>query len=85
MTYTNQTGGTICLNADKSAVVDCAAPEAAWVLVGPGGELPDAVAAEYGLEPGGTPDPKARRPVEDKAVAPADDKATPAPTVPRRR
>lgn len=82
MTYVNDTGETICLNADKSAVVDCSSADAAWVLCGPEGEVDDATAALYGLEQQGN---KARRPVEDKAVDPADDKEAPAPSVLRRR
>lgn len=78
MTWTNPTDKPICVNADKSAVVECDSVEAAFQLVGAHGELEDEVAAQYGL---GT---KARRPAEDKAVAPADDKAADAPTVPRR-
>lgn len=80
--YVNDSDDTICLNADKSAVVDCSSVDAAWILVGPGGELDDATAAQYGLEQTAN---KARRPVEDKAVDPAEDKDAPAPSVPRRR
>lgn len=39
----------LCVNADKSAVVPCEGPEAAWVLVGPGGTLTDEQAAKYGF------------------------------------
>lgn len=39
----------LCVNADKSTVVPCDGPEAAWVLVGPGGTLTDEQAAKYGF------------------------------------
>jgi hypothetical protein len=67
MTYTNETGKPIYLNADKSAVVE-EGPDAAFLLVGPGGELPDDVAAQYGLK-------AAEKPAEEKAAEPAEDKA----------
>jgi hypothetical protein len=78
MTYTNDTGAPICVNADKSTVVDCASAEAAFLLVGPEGELPDEVAAQYGLDKQrGRPAEKADAPAEDKAAEKPADKAAP--------
>jgi hypothetical protein len=39
----------IYVNADRSAVVPEDSPDAAFLLVGEGGELPDEDAAKYGL------------------------------------
>jgi hypothetical protein len=67
MTYKNETGKPLYLNADKSAVVE-EGPDAAFLLVGLDGELPDEEAARYGLTT------KAAEPAEDKAAEPAEDK-----------
>ena len=37
------------LTSDRSRVVDESSPDAAFLLVGAGGELPDSVARQYGL------------------------------------
>lgn len=69
----------ICLNADKSAVVPCDSPEAAWQLAGAGGYVSAEDAKKYGLkapdeaaddEAPDEPDMKAvkQADVEDKAV-----------------
>lgn len=47
--WKNESGQDICLNADKSKVVNCNSAEAAFLLVGPGGQLPDDEAKKYGL------------------------------------
>lgn len=48
--YRNTTGRAIYVNADKSKTVEENDPEAAFLLVGPNGELPDAEAEKYGLK-----------------------------------
>lgn len=48
--FTNTTGKPIYVNADKTRVVEEGSPEAAFLLVGPEGQLPDEEAAKYGLE-----------------------------------
>lgn len=75
MTYTNDTGKPLYLNADKSKVVE-EGPDAAFLLVGAEGELPDDVAAQYGL--------KSAAKAEDKADAPAEDKAAEKPAAPKK-
>jgi hypothetical protein len=47
--YKNDTGKHIYLNADKTAIAEEGSPEAAFLLVGPGGEVSDADAVKYGL------------------------------------
>lgn len=47
--YRNDTGKALYVNADKSKVVPEDSPEAAFVLVGENGEVPDAEAKKYGL------------------------------------
>lgn len=61
----------VCLNADKSAVVDCNSEAAAFQLGGPGTQIPYAEAEKYGLV-------RAAKPAkaEDKADLPTEDKAT---------
>lgn len=61
MPFKNESGKPLYLNADKTKVVEEGA-EAAFLLVGPGGEVPDAEAEKYGLGK------KAVAPVADKAV-----------------
>lgn len=77
------------LTADRSAVVEEGDPAGAYLLVGQGGEVPTAVARQYGLKAPGTqpPDaaPEAKEPAdaEDlptiqaqaKAQRPADNKS----------
>lgn len=60
------------LNADKTKVVEEGDPEAAWVLVGEGGQIPLEDAERYGLTK-----EKAAEPAETKAVKkpPADKSA----------
>jgi len=41
----------LCVNTDRSKLVDCDSPEAHWELGLPGHELPDEVARRYGLLP----------------------------------
>jgi len=61
MPWNNDTGKTLFLNADKSAVVE-EGPDAAWVLVGPDGEVSDEDCARYGIGPNAPPPPpKAKR------------------------
>lgn len=61
------------VNADRTKVVPEDSEDAAYILVGEGGELSDEEAAKYGLN-------KSARKSEDKAVAaPAENKAEPAP------
>ena len=67
--YRNDTGKTLYVNADKSKVVE-EGPEAAFVLVGPGGEVPQAEAERLGL---GDYAPKAKA-TEAKAVTPKENK-----------
>lgn len=56
------------LNADKSRVVEEGDPDASFLLVGEGGQLPDDEALQWGLKSSGK--------TEDKAVAgPAEDKS----------
>lgn len=72
----------LCVNADESKVVDCDSPDAAYLLVGEGGELTDEQAKKYGLsdkgkakaEPEAAPEPKAVAATpENKAVAAPED------------
>lgn len=71
MPYKNDSDKPIYLNADKSKVVEEGA-DAAFLLVGPGGEVPDAEAAKYGLvtddQAKATGGAKAQQPAQDKAV-----------------
>jgi hypothetical protein len=69
MAWTNTTGKMLFLNADKSKVVE-EGPDAAWVLVGPDGEVSDEDAERYGLT-------KAAEKAADKAVEKPADKAAP--------
>lgn len=55
------------LNADKSEVVEAGSPDAAFLLVGAGSEIPDEEAARYGL--------KSAKKVEDKQAGPEADKS----------
>lgn len=66
---------------DRSTVVAEDDPRARFLLVGEGGELPDAVAAQYGLIPSTTPGPQPDdAPTGGKAVAsPPHTKAVAAP------
>jgi hypothetical protein len=90
--WTNPTDQPICVNADKSKVVPCDGVDAAFQLVGPGGQIPDEVAAQYAPD---LPKAGARKgadaPPEDKAIdAPPEDKGSgeprgEGPAVPRRR
>lgn len=65
-------GNTICLNADKSTVVPCNSPEAAFILAGPGSEISAEDVGRYGLaeriDGGGMPrtaeEIEGRRPVD---------------------
>lgn len=65
----------LCLTADKSEVVQEDSPEAAWVLVAPGGTLSDEEAARWGLvaeEEEPEPEVKAKEePAANKLAAPA--------------
>lgn len=64
------------LTADEKRVVEEGDPEAAFLLVGAGGELPSAVAEQYGLI-----GKKARNAPENKAVeGPGEDKGAAEPT-----
>lgn len=68
--FTNTTGKPIYVNADKSAVVDGDSAEAAFLLVGPDGQIPREEADKYGLtaEPKKTRDAEAGKPDKsDKA------------------
>jgi hypothetical protein len=47
--YRNQTGQPIYVNQDRSKVVAGDSPEAAFLLVGAGAEIPDEEAAKYDL------------------------------------
>lgn len=64
----------VCLNADKSAVVDCSSPAAAFTLGGAGTLIPMAEAEKYGLVKQEAP------PTQNKMVAPT---ATKTPKKPR--
>jgi hypothetical protein len=66
--YRNDTGKTLYVNADKTKVVP-EGEEAAFVLCGPGGEVPDAEAKLYHL---GDYAPKSK--AEHKAVQPKENK-----------
>ena len=48
--YRNNTGEAIYVNADRSKTVKENDPDAAYLLVGPNGELPDDEAEKYGLK-----------------------------------
>jgi hypothetical protein len=80
MAYTSKE--RVCLNADKSAVVDCESEEAAYVLVGEGGTISDEEARQYGLagrrkqaEDDADAVPSEAADAEEKARQPADNKA----------
>lgn len=68
------------VTADRSRVVDEDDPEAAYLLVGEGGELDDAEAKKYGLkapakmDDAPADDEKAQAPVSNKARKAAEDK-----------
>jgi hypothetical protein len=83
MTYKNETGKPLYLNADKSAVVE-EGPDAAFLLVGAEGELTDEEAARYGLTKTGADKAaeKAEDKAADKAVEKAEDKGQAAPKKP---
>lgn len=62
-------GSPIYLNADKTAIVEEGSPNAAFLLVGSGGQLTDEEAAKYGLKGG-------KRASENKLKAgPSENKA----------
>lgn len=62
----------IWLNADKTKVVEDGSADAAFLLVGEGGQLSDEEAEQYGL----TKQPeKAKAEQPNKAKAPAENKA----------
>lgn len=67
MVYTSDKA--LYVNADKSRVVPGDSPEAAFLLVGEGGQLSDEDAAKYGLT---KPETKEAKPAADKAVKAAD-------------
>lgn len=86
------------VNADKSKVVPEDSPEAAFLLVGQGGELTNEQVKQYGLKksqlvgPGGEDEPEeatAEEPKADeseaKAVAEADNKAVEEPPANKAR
>lgn len=66
-----QSDKEMCLNADKSAVVDCDSPEARFVLVGVGGTVSAEDAERLGLSaPAAESEGKAKAaPPENKAKA----------------
>lgn len=63
----------LCLNGDKTAVVDCKSPDAAFVLAIPGQEIPPHVVKQYGLSEAGVEE-KARTPGGNKARTPGGNK-----------
>lgn len=64
------------VTADRERVVDEGDPEAAFLLVAPGGSLPIEDAKRYGLiKPEAEPEPKPEPEPETKAVQPDKDKA----------
>lgn len=68
----------LCWNEDRTRLVPQTSAEAAWLAYIPGDEIPDAEARKYGLTPG--PEAKSDTPAaagdpDDKATAPAADKA----------
>lgn len=69
----------LCVNADKSAIVDCESPEAAYQLAPEGGEVSAADVKKYGLnakaEAKAEADDKADAPEEKAVEAPAENKA----------
>lgn len=69
----------VCLNTDKSKVVDCNSEEAAFSLGGVGAQIPMAEAEKYGLTK-----KSAKAEVEDKMAAPTEDKAAPKPKTKRK-
>lgn len=65
------------LTADKSRVVEESSSEAAFLLVGAGGNIPLELAQRYGLVDSPTADPvevKATGPAEDKMIRPPENK-----------
>lgn len=69
MTYIAQE--QLCLNADRSKIVPCDSPDAAMNLALPGQEVPDDLAAKYGL----AGKKKAEEPEEKAVVSPPENKA----------
>lgn len=67
--WTNESQDTLYVTADRTQLAKEGSPEAAFVLVGPGGQLPEAEARRLGLLKNATP-------AEGKAVAgPPENKA----------
>lgn len=82
MAYTHPLDAPILyVNRDQSALVPEDSPEAAFVLVGPGGTLSDALAGRYGLTGDVSretiDEPKqAAGPAENKVIKPKANKRT---------
>lgn len=72
--YTHEGDEILYVNKDRTKVVPEDSPEAAFVLVGPGGQIPDEDAERLGLSKQGDAEAKAQAPAGNKARKKAEDK-----------
>lgn len=76
----------LCVNQDSTKIVDCDSPDAAYLLVGEGGELTDEQAKKYGLGASKAKAKEEEAPAEEKAVAATpENKAVAAPEDTKRK